>query len=114
MSADVSCRRPGSAASVIRRLQSPAVVACGTWLLALLALGAALADGTEISSLHPSSPGILVLVLSMDAAIVVAYLFPIYIRHNTKICVFSIPVFLLTVFLAPPFAAASAGLGILL
>jgi HD-GYP domain-containing protein (c-di-GMP phosphodiesterase class II) len=46
-------------------------------------------------------------------AVVLAYQFPIYIWHKTKICVFTVPLFLMAVFLTPVLAATTAGLAIL-
>lgn len=80
---------------------------------ALFVLGASWAGAMTswpAGSLHT---GTIALALCLVSAVVVAYRFPIYIRHNTKLCVFTVPLYLMAIFLDPPLAATAAGLGVL-
>jgi HD-GYP domain-containing protein (c-di-GMP phosphodiesterase class II) len=75
-----------------------------------LALIAAVASyGWDVQSLvSATSAEKLPLALVFIAGCLLAYQFPIYIRHNTKICVLSIPLYLMAVLLPPPIAATAA------
>jgi HD-GYP domain-containing protein (c-di-GMP phosphodiesterase class II) len=95
-----------------RVLQQP-FVGIGTTVAALIALAASWPDGVRVRLIDPATVGPALLTLCLVACIVLAYTFPIYIRHNTKVCVFSAPLYLLAVLLPPPLAASAAGLGIL-
>jgi hypothetical protein len=53
------------------------------------------------------------LACSLVVGVVLAYQFPIYIRHNTKLCVISIPLFLMVALLPPPFAGVAVLLAML-
>jgi HD-GYP domain-containing protein (c-di-GMP phosphodiesterase class II) len=57
--------------------------------------------------------GMVALIPCLVGTVILAYRFPVYIRHNTKICVFTVPLYLIAVLLPPPIAATAAGLGIL-
>src|SRR5437868_15491404 len=93
------CRRD-SEGGVVRRIASHTAIGMGT---AGLALGA-LAITWTVSAFSISAvghPETLAVALCLSAAVIVAYGFPIYVRHNTKICVFSVPLYLMAVGLQP-------------
>jgi HD-GYP domain-containing protein (c-di-GMP phosphodiesterase class II) len=54
--------------------------------------------------------GTLPLAVIFVLSCLLAYQFPIYIRHNTKICILSIPLYLMAALLPPPVAATAAAL----
>lgn len=54
------------------------------------------------------------MTLCLIAAVVLGYKFPIYIRHNTKLSVSSIPLFLFAALLPPPLACTAALIAIAL
>jgi HD-GYP domain-containing protein (c-di-GMP phosphodiesterase class II) len=87
------------------------LIGAGTLSLALLATGAAYRHGAVLTSLGPlrAAGAILGLVI----AIILAYQFPIHVRHKTKIQVSSIPFYLIVALLPPPLAVSAAGLGFL-
>ena len=53
------------------------------------------------------------LALSLIGAVVLSYQFPIHTRHNTKIHMTSVPLFLMIALLPPPLAASTVGAGML-
>jgi putative nucleotidyltransferase with HDIG domain len=83
------------------------VVATATLAVALVVLAASWVLGPK----HIST-GDLALALCLIAAVAIAYRFPIYIRHNTKISVCSVPLYLMAVLLPAPLAATAAGCAI--
>lgn len=54
------------------------------------------------------------LALGLVSALFLATRFPIHIRHNLKLLVMTVPLYLMATLLPPPVAALSAGLGIFL
>ncbi len=55
----------------------------------------------------------LCLALGLVGAVVVAYQYPVHVRHQTKVYLFTVAYYLLAVLVPPPLAAAAAGLGAL-
>jgi len=55
----------------------------------------------------------LCLALGLVGAVVVAYQYPVHVRHQTKVYLFTVAYYLLAVLVPPPRAAAAAGLGAL-
>jgi len=53
------------------------------------------------------------LALGLVGAVVVAYQYPIHVRHQTKVYLFTVAYYLLAVLVPPPLAALAAGLGAL-
>jgi len=53
------------------------------------------------------------LALGLASAVVVAYQYPIHVRHQTKVYLFTVAYYLLAVLVPPPVAALAAGLGAL-
>ena len=53
------------------------------------------------------------LLLILGIAVVLSEQFPIHVRHNTKVQMTTVPLFLMAVLLAPPYAAVCAGLALL-
>ena len=84
-------------------------IAVGTGLLALVALGA-----VWFAQPLPPLRAIGALGVLLVAGVILAYQFPMYVGHNTKICVTSIPLYLLAVLLSPGPAVAAAGLSVVL
>src|SRR5947209_17807702 len=83
-----------------------------TLALALLTLIVSYAvDGASV--LHVGTIVGALLTPCLIVAVVLAYQFPIYIWHKTKVCVFTVPLFLMAAFLTPVLAATTAGLAIL-
>jgi HD-GYP domain-containing protein (c-di-GMP phosphodiesterase class II) len=79
--------------------------------LALLALGAS--AGTGAPHLRGWINGeTLVLAACLLAAVIASHQYPIHIRHNTKVYVCSIPLYLMVALLPPPLAMTVIGLGI--
>jgi hypothetical protein len=68
---------------------------------------------------NPTTPalstvdGPLTLAACLIAGIIAGYHYPIHIGHKVKISMASVPLYLLAALLAPPLAAAAAGLGVL-
>jgi len=60
------------------------------------------------------APRLALLAMSLMAAVVAANRFPVHIRHNTKLNVSSVPLYLMAVFLPPALAALVAGIAVLL
>lgn len=60
------------------------------------------------------APRLALLAMSLMAAVVAANRFPVHIRHNTKLNVSSVPLYLTAVFLPPALAALVAGIAVLL
>jgi HD-GYP domain-containing protein (c-di-GMP phosphodiesterase class II) len=81
-----------------------------TVVAACLVLGTYVAHGLTPSAL--ASPSALALAGGCIVAVVLAYRFPIYIRHNTKICVTTVPMFVLAALAPPAVAGAAAWLAI--
>jgi len=84
-----------------------------TAALAVVALLASaqttLQSGVDVTTLTPS----LFLALALIGAVVLAYQYPVHVRHQTKICLVTVVYYLLAVLVSPPFAAAASGLGAL-
>jgi putative nucleotidyltransferase with HDIG domain len=95
-----------------RPLRQP-LIGVVTLSVALIALAASWDHGTAAWQTDLESPTRLILALCSVGAITLAYRFPIYVRHSTKVCICTVPLYLITVFLVPPLAAATAGLGVL-
>jgi len=95
-----------------RSLSQP-LIGVATLSVALIALTASWAHGMGAWQTDLESPTRLLLALCSVAAITLAYRFPIYVRHSTKICVCTVPLYLITVFLDPSLGATVAGLGVL-
>ena len=95
-----------------RSLSQP-LIGVATLSVALIALAASWAHGMALWSPDLESPPRLILALCSVGAITLAYRFPIYVRHSTKICVCTVPLYLITVFLDPSLGATTAGLGVL-
>ncbi len=55
----------------------------------------------------------LCLALGLAGAVVVAYQYPVHVRHQTKVYLFTVAYYLLAVLVPPPLAALAAGLGAL-
>jgi hypothetical protein len=53
------------------------------------------------------------MTVGLLVAIVLTFQFPIHVRHNTKIHMNSVPLYLMVALLPPPLAATAAGLGML-
>ncbi len=53
------------------------------------------------------------LALGLAAAVTASYRYPIHIRHQTKVCLFTLAYYLLAVLVPPAIAGAAAGLGAL-
>jgi hypothetical protein len=88
--------------------------------LIAIATGATAVVLVTLSSLHQwgssptsvMSPGNFLLAACLAVAILLAYQFPIYIRHNTKICIMTVPLFLMAALLPPPLAGAATLLAV--
>jgi len=87
------------------------IVGVLTLLLALLSLAGAWAHALQGGP--PVSVGALTLVLVAVGAIVVAYRYPIHVRHQTKVLLVTLVYYLLAVLVPAPLAALAAGLGAL-
>jgi len=98
-------------ADAARRLLPQPGVGAVTAALAVLALLAAWlrAGIPPFSALLPAYG----LALGLVGAVVVTYQYPIHIRHQTKVYLFTIVYYLLAVLTPPPLAALAAGLGAL-
>jgi HD-GYP domain-containing protein (c-di-GMP phosphodiesterase class II) len=55
----------------------------------------------------------LLIAPALMLGVVLAFRFPIYLRHGTKLCVFTIPLFMLVALTPPPVAGAGAAVAIL-
>ncbi len=75
----------------------------------LLSGRTALRSGTDATTFAPA----LFLALGLIGAVVLAYQYPVHVRHQTKICLVTIVYYLLAVLVFPPLAAAAAGFGAL-
>lgn len=94
-----------------RALTQP-MVAIGATAFAL-ALIVSTAIGDALVGIGFLSPADLIIAGSLIVGILLAYQFPIYIRHNTKICVISIPLFLIAALLPPALGGIAAMIGML-
>lgn len=106
----------------MRQLTTPSQGLIGQVTLTLAILATA---GSLI--LHPADlftirPGLAVVRLTGEClllapllmgSVALAYQYPIYIRHNTKVCIFTVPLYLMAALLPAPLAALCAGLSIL-
>lgn len=88
------------------------IVAVGMAGLAALALSLSVLGALPVSQFRPNSLT-LVLPICLAALIALAYKFPIYIRHNTKICVGTVPLYLMAALASPTLATLGAGTGVL-
>jgi HD-GYP domain-containing protein (c-di-GMP phosphodiesterase class II) len=89
------------------------LVGIGTVVVAPIALAASWSGGMPDLHGRSESAGAALLAVCLIAAVAGAYRFPVYVRHNTKVCLFTVPLYLMATCLDPPLAAAAAGLGIL-
>jgi HD-GYP domain-containing protein (c-di-GMP phosphodiesterase class II) len=90
-----------------RLAQQPRIAYASSGIAALALLAAYGADHAGIATLTCLAIG-----MTLMGMVVLAYHFPVYIRHNTKICVMSIPLYLMAILLPVPVAATVAGLSI--
>lgn len=95
---------------VDRVLPQP-TVSVGTSALALLALAVSWVRAGPLLSTGGLTPTALGLALA--SAVVVAYQYPIHVRHQTKVYLFTVAYYLLAVLAPPPLAALAAGAGAL-
>jgi len=92
----------------LNRLMLQPQIAFVSGSIALFALVVAYgADHAGVATI--AGPAISAVLIGM---VVLAYQFPVYIRHNTKICIMSIPLYLMAILLPPSLAATAAGLSI--
>jgi HD-GYP domain-containing protein (c-di-GMP phosphodiesterase class II) len=82
-------------------------------LLGALVLLSAASVWSLPNPVFSSSTWSILLTVCLMVAVVLTYAFPIYIRHNLKVCVFSIPLFLLAALLPPALAGCAALLALL-
>jgi HD-GYP domain-containing protein (c-di-GMP phosphodiesterase class II) len=72
---------------------------------------------TSLINLVSHTPSIdaqtLMLAPALAVVVLLAYLFPIYIRHNTKICLTTIPLYLMAALLPAPLAGSAALVAVL-
>lgn len=99
-------------AARLDRLFTQPASGLGTASAALLAIAAAGVESRSRLAAELFSPFI-ALGVCLAIAVVLSYKFPIHIRHNTKIHVGSIPLFLITALLPPVLAAPGAGVAVL-
>src|SRR5437764_8687112 len=98
-----------SVRATIVHLTPQPVVGAGTLLLALLALAASWSAGA-LTSPGQSTPVVALLALALAAAVLVAYRYPIHVRHQTKVALVTVVYYLLAVLVPPPLAALTAGI----
>lgn len=98
-----------SARATITHLTPQPVVGAGTIALALLALVVSWRDDVFAAHGHGALP-VALLAVSIAAAILAAYRYPIHVRHQTKIGLITVAYYLLAVLVPPPLAALTAGL----
>jgi len=98
--------------AIIARMLPQPLVAAGTVILAVLALLAAWRP-IVIGSGQGIDAATLLLALALAGAVVVAYQYPIHVRHQTKVALVTIAYYLLAVLAPPPLAALAAGLAAL-
>jgi HD-GYP domain-containing protein (c-di-GMP phosphodiesterase class II) len=83
------------------------------WTLSLALAAVVASYSWDVRALASAvSAGTLPLALVLVACCLLACQFPIYIRHNTQICILSVPLYLMAALLPPPIAATSAALAI--
>ncbi len=100
--------------TIIARMLPQPLVAAGTLILALLALLAAWGP-VVLGAGQGQDIGVAaaLLALALAGAVVVAYQYPIHVRHQTKVALVTIVYYLLAVLVPPPLAALAAGLAAL-
>jgi HD-GYP domain-containing protein (c-di-GMP phosphodiesterase class II) len=101
----------GSGTPRPRITRQPQVAALTTAVAACLVLWAFATHGLAPATFGLSTS--LVLAGGCMAAAIVAYGFPIYIRHNTKICVTTVPIFVLAALAPPGLVGIAAWLAVL-
>lgn len=90
------------------------IVAGAAGALVLLAAFAVAAPGDLAGFAHADpAPADLVIAAVLLFALVLAARYPVHVRHNVKFMAMTAPLFLIAVLLAPPFAALTAGVGML-
>ncbi len=100
--------------ATIDRLLPQPLVGLGAVVLALLALAASWRQTVATVSRGPSvSPADIALSLCLVGAVVVSYQYPIHVRHQLKVFLFTVAYYLLAALVPPPLAALAAGLGAL-
>ncbi len=97
-----------SARAAIAHLTPQPVVGVGTVVLALLALGASWPEDI-LASQGQRTPEVVLVALALAAAVLLAYRYPIHVRHQTKVALVTVAYYLLAVLVPPPLAALTAG-----
>jgi len=97
-----------SARAAIAHLTPQPVVGVGTVVLALLALGASWPEDI-LASPGQRTPEVALVALALAAAVLLAYRYPIHVRHQTKVALVTVAYYLLAVLVPPPLAALTAG-----
>ncbi len=95
----------------VDHLRPQPLVGVGTVALALAALAASAPRAPLF--LPRTAPTAATLALALVGAVVVAYQYPVHVRHQTKVYLFTVAYYLLAVLVPPPLAALAAGLGAL-
>ncbi len=100
--------------ATIDRLLPQPLVGLGAVVLALVALAASWRQAIATISRGPRiSPTDIALSLCLVGAVVVCYRYPIHVRHQLKVFLYTVAYFLLAALVPPPLAALAAGLGAL-
>src|SRR5947209_12845761 len=94
-----------------KRLISQYLISGGTAAVALAAIGLAWLGWASRGEQESVLIGLL--TVGLVVAVVLTFQFPIHVRHNTKIHMNSVPLYLMATLLPPPLAATAAGLGML-